>query len=313
MEVTTDASPEARLEQMFLKERPEEPPKEEEAEELEEAEETEESDPEEGKSEETEEAADAEDSDEEVEYDGKAYKLPKELKNALLRQKDYQQKTQEIADIRRRTETQMEYLEKSNRIQSVAFEKAVELHALDKQLEQFGQIDWNSLAEQNPTDFLKFDRQYRQLAEARQTQLAELQLIAQQAEAVESETRAKQLENAQKELARRLPKLDREAKQKIADTALNTYGFTPKELDSLYDPRHVHVLHDAMKWRELQAQKPGTQKKVASAKPIQAGARSSMNQQASSDITKARESLKKSGRASDAEAYFERLFSKKRK
>lgn len=309
--VVEKPSVEDRLEATFK--RAEKAPEPEAQEQPEEEEETEAESPDEG-NEEAEGQSDPETPvDEEVEFEGKAYKVPKELKDALLREKDYRTKTQEIADIRRRTETQMEFLEKSAKIQSVAFDKAVELRNIDGQLEQYSQLNWNQLADENPTEFLKLDRQYRQLAEMRTRTLGELQQIAQQSDAAQQEHTAKQLENAQKELMRRLPKLDGEAKKQIAETALNAYGFTPKELEGLIDPRHVHVLHDAMMWRKLQAQKPAIQKKVTDAKPMQISGRSSQNSQANSDIAKSREALRKSGKVGDAEAYFERMFSKRKK
>jgi hypothetical protein len=52
-------------------------------------------------------------------------------------------------------------------------------------------------------------------------------------------------------------------------TALKTngleYGFTDSELDQVYDPRMVKVLHDAYQWRQLQAKKPEVQKRVTAA------------------------------------------------
>ena len=39
--------------------------------------------------------------DEEVEYEGKTYKVPKELKGALMKNADYTQKTQEVAEQRK--------------------------------------------------------------------------------------------------------------------------------------------------------------------------------------------------------------------
>jgi hypothetical protein len=253
-----------------------------------------------------------EDDGEEVEFDGELYKLPKKLKEAVLRQKDYTQKTQEVAEIRKRVEMREQYLEQAEKIQTVAFEKAAEMKALDNQIAQYLQVDWNALADQNPTEFLKLDRQYRQLVEVRGQKLGEIQTIAQERQTLESQTRERQIAEGQKELKRRLPKLDASMLGKIKETASGTYGFTATELGNIYDPRVVHVLHDAAKWRELQAGKPAIAKKVTEAKPIQATSRNASNNQATAAIDQAKSRLAKTGKTSDAEAYLERLFSRKK-
>lgn len=67
------------------------------------------------------------------------------------------------------------------------------------------------------------------------------------------------------------PKKAAEIAGKIRDTAAKAYGFTEQELGGVVDARHVQVLYDAMKWRELSAARP--QKAPASAKSIKPTAR----------------------------------------
>ena len=58
----------------------------------------------------------------------------------------------------------------------------------------------------------------------------------------------------------------REITGKIRNTASEAYGFTDQELSGIVDARQVLALHDAMKWRELQAAR--TQKAPAAPKSI---------------------------------------------
>jgi len=47
----------------------------------------------------------------EVEYDGVVYEVPNTLKDAILRQKDYTQKTQEVAETRKEVELRQQQVE----------------------------------------------------------------------------------------------------------------------------------------------------------------------------------------------------------
>lgn len=212
----------------------------------------------------SEEATAEEGDDEEVEFEGKAYKVPKEIKEALLRQADYTQKTQAVAEQRRTLEEKAQLLQQRDHLMSTAFEKAVELREVQNRLSQFEQIDWQSLADSDPAQATKLNLAYQQLQREAQQKYSELT----QAQAQQQQLNAQQLQQtlaeAQKELRTRLPNFTPEVAEKIKVTA-REYGLTDQELASVIDPRHVHILHDAMKWRALQAQKPQALKKVAEA------------------------------------------------
>src|SRR3546814_10278679 len=45
------------------------------------------------------------------------------------------------------------------------------------------------------------------------------------------------------------------------------YGLSEQELSQIVEPKHIRILHDAMKYRELQAKKPEAVRKAAAAKP----------------------------------------------
>lgn len=216
-------------------------------------------------SEEVESAADeGGDDSEEIEFEGKAYKVPKELKGALLRQADYTQKTQEVAEQRRAVEERAQALQMQERLMSQTLEQRVELHSLQKQIAQFEQIDWQSLADTDPVQATKLNIQYQQLQRQAGQKYQELQQAQAQTEQLTAQQRQQMLVQAQSELKARLPDFTPQTAEKIKATARD-YGISQQELDTLIDPRYVHVLHDAMKWRSLQAEKPKAMQKVAEA------------------------------------------------
>ncbi|MCU0298028.1 MAG: hypothetical protein MUF33_05850 [Candidatus Nanopelagicales bacterium] len=212
----------------------------------------------------SEEATAEEGDDEEVEFEGKAYKVPKEIKEALLRQADYTQKTQAVAEQRRTLEEKAQLLQQREQLMSTAFEKAVELREVQNRLSQFEQIDWQSLADSDPAQATKLNLAYQQLQREAQQKYSELTQTQAQQEQLNAHQLQQTLAEAQKELRTRLPNFTPEVAEKIKVTA-REYGLTDQELASVIDPRHVHILHDAMKWRALQAQKPQALKKVAEA------------------------------------------------
>jgi hypothetical protein len=200
----------------------------------------------------------------EAEYEGKAYKVPKELKDALLRQADYTRKTQEVAETRKQIEERAQLLVARERFQEATFEKAVELRDVQNKLSQFERIDWQSLTDNDPVQAQKLLIAQQQLQQEAAKKQQELQHVLTQREQLATHHRQQVLEQAQKDLRERLPDFGAETAEKIKSTA-RTYGITDQELEQVIDPRYVHVLHDAMKWRELQANRPQALKKVADA------------------------------------------------
>jgi len=239
-----------------------------------------------------------EDDSEEVEIEGKSYRVPKELKDMVLMHKDYTQKTQAVADQRRAVEEQAQALETRQRLMSQTFEKAVEFKSTQDKLSQYEQIDWQSLTDQDPVQAQKLFFTFQQLQREAQAKYNDYQKANTESEQLTQQQRQQQLAKAEQDLRERLPDFGPQLAEKIVKNAKDSYGFTAQELEGLTDARHVEVLHDAMKWRALQAEKPKAMKAVADApkaiKP-QATQPKRTNQAA-------HDRLKKSGRMEDLAA-----------
>jgi hypothetical protein len=235
--------------------------------------------------------------DEEVEYEGKTYKVPKELKGALMKNADYTQKTQEVAEQRKSVEERVELLNQRESLMSATFDKAVELRDIQNKLSQYEQIDWQNLVDADPVQATKLNLAYQQLQREAQQKYGELQQAQSQAQNLSEQTRQKFLAEEQTKLKARLPNFDMKVAEKIKSVG-KEYGLTDNELNSVVDSRYVHILHDAMKWRSLQVEKPLAMKKVTEApKAITPQvARSKQSNQAAFDR------LKKSGRVEDLAA-----------
>ena len=208
--------------------------------------------------------AESEDEGEEVEFEGKAYKVPKGIKEALLRQADYTKKTQEVAEQRKAVEERAQVLEQREKVSAQTFEKAVEFREVQKQLAQYEKVDWTTLAQEDPARATQLNIAYQLLQREAQTKYGEWKQAEQQTQQLTEQSRQQMLVKAEQELKTRLPNFGPQVAEKIAKAG-KEYGITDQELNALIDPRYVHVLHDAMKWRALQAEKPKAMQKVVDA------------------------------------------------
>lgn len=265
----------------------------------------------------TEETVAEEEGYEETEYEGKAYKLPKELKEALMRHKDYTQGKQEAAEMKRFAEEERQALQAERAFQQKHFAKAVEGHHLQQRLQQFAQVDWMKLADENPAEAIKLHTQHVALQQQFAAVKDEMQGLQAQFQQQNAEQRQKAQALCIQELKRNYPDLADPEKGKALLGKLNetglSFGFTGRELEGIVDPRMVRVLHAAMQWKSLQASKSVVEKKVQTAKPVQVQAsRTSQSTQRNAKLQDLKGRALKTGKSSDAEAFLEAAFSRKR-
>jgi hypothetical protein len=245
-----------------------------------------------------------EDESEEVEFEGKAYKVPKEIKLALLRQSDYTQKTQEVAEQRKAVEQLTQVVEQRQRVMLQTFDKAVELREIKNRLSQYEQIDWQSLAATDPTQATQLHIAYQQLQREAQKTNGDLQQVSNQLQQLTETQRQQKLADGTQYLKTHIPDFSEKTAADIASVATKHYGITPAELKAISednpDARFVHVLHDAMKWRALQAAKPQAMQKVTQAPKVIKPAATPPKQRTN---LAALDRLKKGGRVEDLAAF----------
>lgn len=225
-------------------------------------------------------------------------------------QKDYTQKTQEVAEKRRAVEDRDQYLQAREHLMQTAFKEAAEVEALQSQLQKYDELDWATLAANDPAQALQLNLTRQTLERQLNQKRGVLDQVIASSRAALAEHERKQTELGQAELTRRIGPITDDARANLMKAA-NELGFTKAELMS---PAALHALHLASKYMALQASKALTEKKVAQAKPMSAPAARSGNQsieQSKREALKAR--VQKTGKSADAEAYLERLFSMKRK
>ena len=226
---------------------------------------------------------------------------------------DYTKKTQEVAEQRKQLEsleqqlkTQEQQFAEQAQLNNLLIEDVAKITALDQQLSQYANVDWQKLTD---SDFVEAQKQYmayNQLQQNRNDAVSQFEAKRQNALAKHQESLAERIKKGKETLAKEIPNWSPETTQAVVTTG-KEYGFTDDELNAIVDPRHVKVLHDAMQWRKSQNKKPLVKKKVASAKPVVKPGAKDPKVAANSNAKKMRDQLRKSGSSELASKLIEQM------
>jgi hypothetical protein len=279
-----------------------------------EAEETEEVEEAEEETEDESEIEDEEEVEEEQTFTVKAAGEEKEvtldeLKKSYQLGSDYTKKTQEVAEQRKVIDQEAKAIIEARQVRD---EYAQRLKSVEEFLvgSNESKEDLAELKENDPIGYAVKVAEMTEKKEQLQLLQAEQQRIAQQQNSDRSANMQKYVEQEAQKLTQSLPEFSDKAKGEQIRNDIRSYGkkvgFTDEELSSVYDSRHVLVLHKAAQWDKLQASKSGVKKKVAKApKMVKGGAK--VKQNATDRTKKQMQRLQQTGSARDAAAIFENL------
>ena len=320
-----EQSPQSRLETMLGDSiesdvQPTEAPEEEEQAPLEaEAEATEEVESEEATEEPDEEVEEEEQSQDEVpailklKVNGEDVEKPLDEVVALAQQGlDYTQKTQQVAEQRKELEAYAESIkaqeqafQEQMQLNNVLIEDVAKITSLDQQLNQYANVNWQQLSDNDFVEAQKLFFSYNQLQQERSQLVSQFEAKKQQVVQKQSQLMAEKIAKGKEVLAKEIPNWSPETNQALLSTGKD-YGFSDAELNSIVDPRHVKVLHDAMQWRKLQ-QNSVVKKKVSNAKPVVKPGSKDTKAEANSNHRQLRESLRKTGKSDAAQKLIENM------
>lgn len=249
-----------------------------------------------------------EDDSEEVEFEGKAYKVPKELKPALLRQDDYTKKTQEVATLRKQAEDRIQFAEAQQQLFSSLRTEALEFETLKARKAEYDKLDWQALYSADPGQAFGL----RQQADALKEQLADKERALTekvgQHQAIQKQHAEKQWALAVEAARQRIGKFTPAEDIAMAQQA-QALGFDETELKGRFaDARVLQAIYKAAKWDALQQGKTLVDKKVQTARPMKTASRSAPQVQRDSKLADVRERLRKTGRDEYAVAYLNERF-----
>lgn len=241
--------------------------------------------------------------------DGKPVELTKaqiaEAHKSGLRQADYTQKTQELAEKRKaaETETAKAREERNQYAQNLSRNQAL----LEASLQEQQQTDWHALRESDPVEFLK---QWHLFTERQ----AALHQTRQQQDDIKAQDRAElernfkiHVSDQRDQLLAKIPEWKDEAKQKAGVAEIKTYmqkqGLTEAEIMGVTDHRAIVMTRKAMLYDQMIAKASVAAKKVSAA-PQRVERSTGGETNPLDKRTAAFQRLSKSGRVEDAAGLF---------
>ena len=205
---------------------------------------------------------------EDVEFAGKQYRLPKELKSALMMHAAYTRKTQAVAEGRRALESGRMALQQQAETHQKHIRDVACLVALDEQLATYENLDWQKLEAEDPFKAQSGLRTYTMLKNQRDGLLQQIS-IAEQKRAIETHQHlAKRFDEVQATLAREIKGWN-EVSTKLVEFATEN-GVSQSDLAqfALHVPL-VKLLHKAWLGDQLiRKQKAAAAKSDAEANPL---------------------------------------------
>lgn len=235
-----------------------------------------------------------------VKVDGKEVEVTlDELQKGYSRTQDYTRKTQQIAEVRKQTEAELQA------VRAEREQYAQLLGALEAQIQQAAQpnIDWDRLYQEDPIEWVRQRELMRENQEKNAAIQSEKQRLSQLSQQEQLQQRNQILQQEQEALIAAIPEW-KDPKKAAAEKAMlvqfgQKAGFSPDELKNVVDHRAVVMLRKAALYDQMMSKrgqiKPVTNNGPKPAKPGAAGRVSS-----NTEAMRAQQRLAKTGRVDDA-------------
>jgi hypothetical protein len=198
---------------------------------------------------------------EEVEYEGKTFRVAPELKEAIIHKGDYTRKSQEVAEARRNIEHQNEQIRVANMQRE--FEQSVaeqtQTLALIESRTKLLLSNWANISADEKQEILYLDKQREQIDRELEGKRRE---FGQNLQKAMGELQTKALDAVSKAI----PGWKNDELKLITEHAISD-GYTNQELASINDPRHIKTLWKAKEYDRIKARAQANPKPTPVVKP----------------------------------------------
>ena len=241
-----------------------------------------------------------------VKVDGKEVAVTlEELQNGYSRTQDYTRKTQQIAEVRKQVE------QETQAVRAERQQYAQLLGALQAQLQATEpQVDLDRLYHEDPIEWVRQKEVMRERQEKAIAIQAEQQRLAQLSQYEQQRAMEETLSSQKEALLAALPEW-RDPKKAKAEKALvvesaKAAGFSEEDLKSVYDHRLVLLLRKAGLYDQMMSKRQGIKPVVNNGpRPAKPGAAGRVS--TTTESTRAKQRLAKTGRVDDAASAIELL------
>ena len=199
--------------------------------------------------------------------DGTKIAVPQAAKEAFMKNADYTQKTQAVAEQRKELDGDRERFQQAIKMQTQFTEADTAIRVIDSQLAQFEGIDWNTWSQQDPTNAQQAQIQMGALREQRGQAVQNLQRMQAEAQQAESQEITRRTETNRRKVASVIPDWSADTERAIFDYGISN-GLTENQLASTnYDPIMLSFLNKSRLFDELQQRQTAKPKKKAEPVP----------------------------------------------
>lgn len=241
-----------------------------------------------------------------VKVDGKDVSVTlEELQKGYSRTQDYTRKTQQIAEVRKQVEAE------TQAVRAERAQYAQLLGALQAQLQATEpQVDLDRLYNEDPIEWVRQKEILRERQEKAYAIQAEQQRLAQLSQQEQQQAMEQQLIAQKDALLAALPEW-KDSKKAKAEKALvvetaKAVGFTEDDLKQVYDHRLVLLLRKAGLYDQMMSKRQGIKPVVSNGpRPAKPGAAGRVS--TTTESTRAKQRLAKTGRIDDAASAIELL------
>ena len=242
-----------------------------------------------------------------VKVDGKEVEVTlDELQKGYSRTQDYTRKTQQIAEVRKQTEAELQA------VRAEREQYAQLLSALEAQVQQAAQpnINWDRLYQEDPIEWVRQRELMRENQEKNAAIQSEKKRLSELSQQEQMQQRQAMLQQEQEALIAAIPEW-KDPKKAKAEKALviesaKAAGFTDEDLKSVYDHRLVLLLRKAAMYDQMVSKRQGIKPVVNNGpRPAKPGAAGRVS--TTTEATRAKQRLAKTGRVDDAASAIELL------
>jgi len=215
---------------------------------------------------------------EELDIDGDPLRVPKtaaeKLKARMMMQADYTQKTQSLAEQRREFEAQRQAMAWESQTREALFNEEAQLLNVRSRLDQFAQVNWQALAQEDAGQYAALHAEYTQLKDHYDGLYGNVEGRKSQLAAMREQATAISMERALQDLSTPDPstgwdgKFDADKSKKLTDFLVKK-GANPEVLKTILDPFVIKMAHLAMIGDEaLRKQSASLKGNPAAARPV---------------------------------------------
>ena len=224
-----------------------------------------------------------------------------ELKNGYSRDADYRRKTEELSYEKKQfmSESEKQRQDYSSKLNELNQLMSVAQQQLNSEVNS---TDLDKLWDEDPTEAAKIEHRLKRKQEQLNQAMNKTQIEQQN-----QQQAFKQSE--QRKLAMKIPEFSDPVKATALSSNMRSYllshGYNNLEISNIYDHRHILLVNDAMKYRNMQNSKPNLAKKIT--KPGKVFSSGVKKDKTDIDFTRRKEKLgrlKKSGSVKDATSIF---------